>query len=183
MRLRLEKWISPMSPLLIVTDDDGMLRAVEFGDYESRMDRLLRAHYGKYSLEPRHVPESLINKLRAYFAGELEAIDQIETATGGTAFQKEVWSALRDIAAGTTLSYGQLAGKLNRPGASRAVGAANGANPIPIVVPCHRVIGGNGTLTGYGGGLAHKKWLLDHEARYTPVGSLFAEQRKAQLAR
>src|SRR5436190_13000957 len=107
MLLRLEKWISPMSPLLIVTDDDGILRAVEFGDYESRMDRLLRAHYGKYSLEDRCVPESLINKLRAYFAGELEAIDQIETATGGTAFQKEVWSALRGIAPGTTLSYGQ----------------------------------------------------------------------------
>jgi O-6-methylguanine DNA methyltransferase len=174
MRLRLEKWISLVSPLLIVTDDDGILRALEFGDYESRMDRLLRAHYGDISLEERRVPESLIEKLHAYFAGELAAIEQIQTATGGTPFQKEVWGALRDIPAGTTLSYGQLAGKLNRPGASRAVGAANGANPIPIVVPCHRVIGGNGTLTGYGGGLSHKKWLLDHEARHSPIGALFA---------
>jgi methylated-DNA-[protein]-cysteine S-methyltransferase len=174
MRLRLEKWISPMSPLLIVTDDDGVLRALEFGDYESRMDRLLRSHYGDYSLQERRVPESLFEKLHAYFAGELAAIEQIQTATGGTPFQKEVWRALRDIPAGTTLSYGQLAGKLNRPDASRAVGAANGANPIPIVVPCHRVIGGNGTLTGYGGGLTHKKWLLDHEARHSTVGALFA---------
>ena len=174
MRLRLEKWISPMCPLLVVTDDDGILRALEFGDYESRMDRLLRAHYVNYSLEERKVPAVLIEKLRAYFEGELEAIDEIETATGGTEFQKEVWRALREIPAGSTISYGQLAENVKRPGASRAVGAANGANPIPIVVPCHRVIGANGTLTGYGGGLPHKKWLLDHEARYAPMGSLFA---------
>ena len=169
MRLRLEKWISPMSPLLIVTDQNGILRALEFGEYELRMDRLLRSHYGSYSLEERSVPETIIEKLNAYFAGDLEAIDEIQTATGGTSFQKEVWSALREIPPGTTISYGQLAGKLGRVGASRAVGAANGANPIPIVVPCHRVIGANGTLTGYGGGLQHKKWLLDHEARYASI--------------
>ncbi len=173
MRLHLEKWNSPLCPLLIVTDEDGILRALEFGDYEARMDRLLHAHYNDFSLEKKSVPESLLAILRAYFGGELEAIDQIKTATGGTAFQKEVWNALRDIPAGRTISYGQLAERVKRPGASRAVGAANGANPIPIVVPCHRVIGANGTLTGYGGGLSHKKWLLDHEARYAPVGELF----------
>src|SRR5207244_1075492 len=107
-----------------------------------------------------------IRALEAYFAGRIDALAEIRTATGGTHFQREVWNALRGIPAGATISYGQLAASLGRAGASRAVGAANGANPIPIVVPCHRVIGANGTLTGYGGGLAHKRWLLDHEATF-----------------
>jgi methylated-DNA-[protein]-cysteine S-methyltransferase len=180
LRLRLEKWESPMCQLLIVTDEDGVLRALDFGNYAARMDRLLRAHYDSYCLNERSAPESVIDALRAYFAGHLDAIDEIQTVTGGTAFQKEVWTALREIPAGTTISYGQLAEKVNRPGASRAVGAANGANPIPIVVPCHRVIGANGTLTGYGGGLSHKQWLLDHEARHAPAGLLFASRLDGQ---
>ena len=169
MHLQLERWTSPMCPLIIVTDDDGILRALEFGDHESRMDRLLAEHYGDHTLEKGSAPASIKQALEAYFDGELGAIDEVRVATGGTLFQKEVWNALREIPAGTTISYGQLAEKISRTGASRAVGAANGANPIPIVVPCHRVIGANGTLTGYGGGLAHKKWLLEHEARYTSV--------------
>ena len=87
----------------------------------------------------------------------------VRTATGGTSFQRAVWRALRAIKPGTTKSYGQIAASIGRPTASRAVGAANGANPIAIVVPCHRVIGANGALTGYGGGLPRKRWLLDHE--------------------
>ena len=166
MHFQLERWASPICPLLIVTDDDGILRALEFGDHESRMDRLLRDHYGDYTLEEGAAPEALTRALQAYFDGDLDALDDVRVATGGTPFQREVWTALRSIPPGTTISYGRLAAKLGRAGASRAVGAANGANPIPIVVPCHRVIGANGTLTGYGGGLAHKKWLLDHEARF-----------------
>lgn len=157
-----------MCPLLIVTDEEGVLRALEFGDHESRMEQILGQHYGEsYRLEQAPVPAFIKGALQAYFDGDLQAIAKTRTATGGTEFQREVWKALRTIPSGTTISYGELATRIGRPAASRAVGAANGSNPIPIVVPCHRVIGANGTLTGYGGGLAHKKWLLDHEAKYT----------------
>jgi methylated-DNA-[protein]-cysteine S-methyltransferase len=166
IHLRLERWESPMCPLLIVTDGEEVLRALEFGDHESRMDRLLRSHYGGYVLEEGESPGSLKQALEAYFGGEIEALKGVKTVTGGTAFQREVWSALRTIPAGTTISYGELAARIGRAKASRAVGAANGANPIPIVVPCHRVIGADGSLTGFGGGLGHKRWLLEHEARY-----------------
>jgi O-6-methylguanine DNA methyltransferase len=167
MRLRLERWTSPICPLLLVTDDDGVLRALDFDDYEPRMDQLLRNHYGDYSLGKGAAPDSITGALTAYFGGEIAAIVDVPTATGGTPFQREVWTALRAIPPGVTISYGQLAANIGRPAASRAVGAANGANPIGIVVPCHRVIGANGTLTGYGGGIPRKKWLLDHEERFT----------------
>jgi methylated-DNA-[protein]-cysteine S-methyltransferase len=101
--------------------------------------------------------------LEAYFEGEIKAVDTLSTATQGTEFQRTVWAALRDIPAGTTLSYGALAAKIGKPKAMRAVGLANGANPIAIIVPCHRVIGADASLTGYGGGLARKRWLLVHE--------------------
>ncbi len=166
MNLRLEHWTSPLAPLLIVTDNDGLLRALEFADLESRMTRLLREHYGAFTLQKGAAPASITQALEAYFKGEVEAVDEIQTATGGTTFQREVWKALRAIPAGVTTSYGQLATTLGRTGSARAVGAANGANPIPIVVPCHRVIGANGTLTGFASGLPRKRWLLDHETRY-----------------
>jgi methylated-DNA-[protein]-cysteine S-methyltransferase len=102
-------------------------------------------------------------QLRAYFAGELLDFD-LPLAPAGTAFQQRVWAELRRIAFGRTASYAEVAGRIGRPKAARAVGAANGANPIAIIVPCHRVIGANGTLTGYGGGLECKAWLLRHEA-------------------
>ena len=162
----MERWVSPMGPLLIVTDAAGVLRALEFGDCKSRILRLLKTHYANFSVEEGNAPPSVKRALKAYFEGEIEAVNTLPTATGGTEFQREVWKALRTIPAGTTISYGQLARKLGRAGASRAVGAANGANPIPIVVPCHRVIGADGTLTGFGGGLPNKKWLLEHEARF-----------------
>ncbi|MEO6054020.1 MAG: methylated-DNA--[protein]-cysteine S-methyltransferase [Chthoniobacterales bacterium] len=166
MKLRLEKWTAPITTLLLVTDSDGILRALEFGNLETRMDRLLRNHYGDYTLEEGSAPAPLKRALTAYFKGELDALNAVQTATGGTPFQREVWAALRKIPAGTTISYGKLAANIGRNEASRAVGAANGANPIGIVVPCHRVIGANGSLTGYGGGLPRKKWLLDHEIRF-----------------
>lgn len=101
--------------------------------------------------------------LKAYFAGELAAIEGIRVATGGTDFQRSVWMALRKIPLGETISYGALASRLKCPRSARAVGLANGANPVGIVVPCHRVIGADGSLTGYGGGLQRKRWLLEHE--------------------
>ena len=168
MRLRLERWASPISPLLLVTDDDGFLRALDFADHEARMHRLLREHYGDCTLQEGAAPVSLTAALDAYFDGGIDALADVRTATGGTAFQREVWDALRAIPAGTTISYGQLAASLGRAGSSRAVGAANGANPVAIVVPCHRVIGADGTLTGYGGGMERKRWLLEHEGASAP---------------
>jgi len=163
MRLRLENCESPLSRLLLVTDDDGALRALDFADHEPRMRRLLHDHYGDFVLEKGAAPKSILRALDAYFDGNLSALDSVRIATGGTPFQRAVWKALRAITPATTKSYGQLARVLGRPKASRAVGAANGANPIAIVVPCHRVIGSNGALIGYGGGLPRKQWLLDHE--------------------
>jgi methylated-DNA-[protein]-cysteine S-methyltransferase len=176
MRLRLERWKSPISMLLLVTDEDGALRGLEFADHESRMSRLLRLHYDDYTLEQGDAPKSITRALAAYFKGDMDALAGVRTATGGTPFQRDVWKALRAIPAGTTTSYGRLAEKLGRAGASRAVGAANGANPIAIVVPCHRVIGANGALTGFASGLSRKRWLLDHENRFAeiPAGSGFS---------
>jgi methylated-DNA-[protein]-cysteine S-methyltransferase len=169
MHLRLERWSSPISMLLLVTDDDGALRALEFGENEARMMRLLGRYYPGHTLEEGTAPAALKRALAAYFQGDIEALANVRTAAGGTSFQREVWKALRAIPAGTTVNYGQLAASLGRKGASRAVGAANGANPIPIVVPCHRVIGADGSLTGFGSGLPRKQWLLDHERRFAPV--------------
>jgi methylated-DNA-[protein]-cysteine S-methyltransferase len=105
----------------------------------------------------------VVERLQAFFSGDISAIAGIPVETGGTTFQRDVWAALRQIPAGETWSYGQLARHIGRPAAVRAVGAANGANPIGVVVPCHRVIGANGSLTGYGGGIDRKEWLLNHE--------------------
>ena len=175
MRLRLEKYTSPLSILLVIIDEQGALRALDFADYEERMHRLLRTHYGTYELQPGPAPVSVVEALDAYFAGDMKAIDELRVATGGTPFQRAVWQALRAIPAGTTQSYGQIAVSCGHGTASRAVGAANGSNPIAIVVPCHRVIGANGTLTGYGGGLPRKRWLLDHERQALSKQAKFAE--------
>ncbi|MEO8766853.1 MAG: methylated-DNA--[protein]-cysteine S-methyltransferase [Nitrosospira sp.] len=163
MRLWLERRSSPLGTVLIVTDDRSSLRALDFVDYEQRLHRLLRIHYRTYELTDGLAPKSITQTLDAYFAGDFEVLLDVPVATGGTDFQREVWQALRRISAGKTISYGQLATSLGRPNAGRAVGLAVGGNPVAIVVPCHRVIGANGTLTGYGGGLYRKRWLLDHE--------------------
>jgi methylated-DNA-[protein]-cysteine S-methyltransferase len=166
MRLRLERLESPVSPLLLITDDQGNVRALEFADDEARARRLLHTLYGANTLQGGAAPATITQAIRAYFQGDIGALEEVPTATGGTPFQRQVWKALRAIPAGTTMSYGQLAARIGRTGASRAVGAANRSNPIAIIVPCHRIIGANGTLTGYAGGLQHKRWLLDHEARF-----------------
>jgi methylated-DNA-[protein]-cysteine S-methyltransferase len=111
-----------------------------------------------------------VRALQAYFDGDLVAIDSLLIRTNGTDFQRAVWEALRHIAPCETISYGMLAARIGQPAAMRAVGLATGANPIAIVVPCHRVIGKNGALTGYGGGLERKRWLLTHERAYSPAG-------------
>ena len=163
MRLQLDRLPSPIGTMLAVFDEDGRLRALDFDDHEPRLQRLLQRHYGTFELAAGRAPTSIAEPLTAYFDGELEAVDAVPVATGGTAFQRRVWDALRTLPPRRTTSYGELAAAIGAVGASRAVGLANGANPIAIVVPCHRVIGVNGSLTGYGGGLHRKHWLLAHE--------------------
>jgi methylated-DNA-[protein]-cysteine S-methyltransferase len=169
-RLLMDRISTPIGELLILADNGGNLRAVEWSDHEARMRRLLRVRHGAegYVLESASNPHGLSQAISRYFAGELTAIDNLPVETAGTAFQREVWRRLRTIPCGTTLSYGELARRIGRPAAVRAVGLANGSNPIGVVVPCHRVIGANGSLTGYGGGIERKQWLLAHE-RSAPV--------------
>ena len=172
-RLRLDRLATPIGVALIVTDEAGYLRAFDWADRESSMDRLLRLHYGSVVPEPGAAPGSMMRVLRRYFEGELGGLAAIEWRTAGTAFQRSVWSGLTTIAPGTTLSYGALAVQLGCPKSVRAVGMANGSNPISVVVPCHRVIGADGSLTGYGGGIERKRWLLTHERavfRHTAPG-------------
>ena len=171
MRFQLERWTSPVGTLLLVTDETGNLRGLEFEENEARLMRLLDRYYPVHTLEESPTPSSIKRALNKYFAGDTEALSQITTVMPGTPFQQSVWTALRTIPAGKTTTYGEIARQIGSPTASRAVGAANGANPIPIVVPCHRVIGADGSLTGYGGGEPRKKWLLDHEQ---PQRSLLA---------
>ena len=162
--LTLDRVATPVGEVLLVTDGEGAVRALDFCDYEARMLRLLRRHCDD---EPRLVagraPETVRRAVEAYFAGEVRALDGVMVKTGGTAFQKAIWAALRAIPAGETRSYGQLAAAIGAPRAVRAAGLANGQNPVAVIVPCHRVIGSNGTLTGYAGGLERKRWLLAHE--------------------
>lgn len=161
----LDRLTTPIGEMLIVADTEGNLRATDWLDYEDRMHRLLQAHYrtDDITLEPACNPHGFSKALARYFAGELTVIDTLPVQTAGTPFQREVWQALRGIECGTTISYAKLAERIGRPSSTRAVGAANGANPIGVVVPCHRVIGANGSLTGYGGGMERKGWLLRHE--------------------
>lgn len=160
-----EAFNTPTGRMLIITDGEQRLRAADWEDKAERMQRLLRLHYGEngFELKNARAPSPARIALEAYFKGNLAAIETVRTQTRGTDFQRKVWSALRNIPVGKTLSYGQLAAKIGRPAAVRAVGAANGANPIPVIVPCHRVIGANASLTGFGGGLERKRWLLAHE--------------------
>ena len=156
---------TPIGNLMIAADEEGRLRAALFTENEDVIHRQLRLLYGGsgFTLEPAGNPHGLSRAISRYFAGELGVIDKLLVETGGTPFQQEVWRSLRAIPCGTTTSYGKLAAQIGRPAAVRAVGLANGANPVAVVIPCHRVIGSNGSLTGYGGGLERKRWLLDHE--------------------
>lgn len=154
---------SPVGTILLVTDGEGRLRALDFEDYEPRMLRLLRTQNPPIDLSVGRAPEGIREALLAYFEGNLEILCSIPWVTGGTPFQRQVWAALSQIPARATWTYAQVAQLIGRPSAVRAVGMANGANPVAIVVPCHRVIGRDGTLTGYGGGIARKQWLLHHE--------------------
>ena len=156
------EWRSPVGKLLLILDGASLV-ALDFEGYEARMRRLLKRRFPQAVLTAGLAPKSVTAALQAYFKGDHAALDRLEVRMGGTAFQQSVWAALRGIPAGETRGYGALAAALGKPAASRAVGLANGSNPVAIVVPCHRVIGASGALTGYAGGLERKTYLLRHE--------------------
>jgi methylated-DNA-[protein]-cysteine S-methyltransferase len=165
-----EETPSPIGGVIILSDQAGVLRAVDFEDCEQRVDALLDRQYGKGRWEVTRARRrsSARLALQRYFEGETRAIDGLATQTAGTAFQQAVWRQLKSIPCGATMSYAALAMAIGAPRSTRPVGQANGANPIAIVIPCHRVIGASGDFTGYGGGIKRKRWLLEHEAACQP---------------
>jgi methylated-DNA-[protein]-cysteine S-methyltransferase len=162
VELRTDTIDSVLGPIVVVTDARALC-ALDFGDCEERMKELLARRFDDFELRHEENPLGVSDKVRAYLAGDLHSLDGVPVDPGGTEFQRTVWSALRAIPVGSTRTYGQLAASIGRPTATRAVGLANGRNPVAIVIPCHRVIGSNAGLTGYGGGLPRKQWLLRHE--------------------
>jgi methylated-DNA-[protein]-cysteine S-methyltransferase len=168
-RLLLDELNTPIGRVALLADEEGRLRALGFTEGHARMERQLslRATVGATGAAPAlvaaHDPGGLTAGVAAYFEGDLTALDGLSVEAAGTPFQRAVWRALREIPCGATRSYGEIARRIGNPAAVRAVGLANGANPVGIVVPCHRVIGANGKLTGYGGGIERKRWLLAHE--------------------
>jgi methylated-DNA-[protein]-cysteine S-methyltransferase len=165
MEMFLSHLNSPLGAMLLVTDAQQVVRALDFTDHKARLHRGLREHYGEVELTDISAPTEVADALARYFAGELEALNALRTATAGSELQRQVWTALRRIPTTTTTSYGKLAKELgfDDPRAAIDIGAANGANPIAIIVPCHRVIASNGDLKGYAWGLHRKRWLLEHE--------------------
>jgi methylated-DNA-[protein]-cysteine S-methyltransferase len=165
MEFFLDRLESPIGTILLITDGEA-LRALDFVDFEPRMHRLLKLYYGIRPLRENTETLGIKCRLNRYFAGDLTSLNDIVVSTQGTSFQRQVWAELRKIPFGATITYSELAKRVDRPTASRAVGLANGSNPVSIVVPCHRVIASTGALTGYAGGIDRKRWLLQHEAAH-----------------
>jgi methylated-DNA-[protein]-cysteine S-methyltransferase len=172
---------TPIGEMLALDSGEGLCGLVFTGPRERPigLEGRLRRWFPPHEFEDRATPTIVRTRawLDAYFAGDSADITGLPLDMRGAGFEKRVWDALRRIAPGETTSYGAIAKALGSAGASRAVGAANGANPVAIIVPCHRVIGSSGSLTGYGGGLERKTWLLDHERRWRrePQPSLFGQ--------
>jgi methylated-DNA-[protein]-cysteine S-methyltransferase len=171
-RSRFETPVGPMQALAT----DRALCALEFSRAGrlSRLDARLARWFGTPDIVEgsNHVIDAVRTWLDEYFAGRSADASGVRLDMRGAPFEGLVWTALLKIPPGTTTSYGAIANAIGSPGAARAVGMANGANPIAIIVPCHRVIGSNGALTGYGGGLDRKTWLLAHERRWSPEPGL-----------
>jgi methylated-DNA-[protein]-cysteine S-methyltransferase len=153
---------TPLGDMVLLARQ-GTLLLLEFDDAQGRVEREAARRFGTCGLRAAADPFGFSARVGAYFAGRFAAVDGIPTDGGGTPFQRRVWDELKRIPCGTAISYGELARRVGDPNAGRAVGLANGRNPIAIVVPCHRVIGADGSLTGYGGGVKRKRWLLAHE--------------------
>lgn len=167
---------SPIGPLALAAGPRGLVFLDLHGD-RAALEHLLRTRLGAERLVEQADPVGAVSTLARYFAGDLLALDTLPVDPQGTPFQREVWLTLRRIAAGTTWSYADLARAVGRPQAVRAVGAANGANPVALVLPCHRVIGSDRRLVGYGGGLERKRWLLRHEgAMFRDTGGVSTQR-------
>ena len=162
MLLDYDEFESPIGRILLASNAEGIC-ALDYAGYESRMEGLLTRRFGDFTFRHGSDPCQLKRRLQSYFDGGLHSLDDAAVSLGGTEFQAQVWKALRQIPPGHTQTYGELAGRLGRAQAARAVGHANALNPVAIIVPCHRVIGASSALTGYAGGLARKEWLLRHE--------------------
>jgi methylated-DNA-[protein]-cysteine S-methyltransferase len=158
---------TPIGVLALVATPAGVcaLRFLDDDDEDgaAALARALARRFGDATVRPAADPAGAASRLRAYLDGDLRALDPIPVDAAGTPFQHDVWRALRALAPGATTSYGALAAAIGRPTAVRAVARANALNPVAVIVPCHRVIGKDGTLTGYAGGLIRKRWLLEHE--------------------
>jgi len=158
-----DRLTTPIGTALMISDAEGALRAFDWEDHAERIKGLLRLQYGTVDLKETRAPKAIRTALTDYFGGDLAALKTIDWRIAGTDFQRKVWMALPKIPPGKTMSYGALAAKLGSPNAMRAVGHANGSNPISVVIPCHRLIAANGALVKYGSGLERKRWLLTHE--------------------
>jgi methylated-DNA-[protein]-cysteine S-methyltransferase len=157
---------TPIGALSIALDD-ARVRAIAFREHWPRLRSAVERRVGSLELRDARGAPDAVRRLRDYFAGDVAALDALDVAPDGTAFQRRVWAALRRIPHGDTRTYAALARAVRAPGAARAVGAACGANPVWIAVPCHRALGADGSLTGYAGGVERKRWLLEHEAKAT----------------
>lgn len=162
MSIKFARTDTPIGPILIFVWGDALC-GLAFEDHSDGLRKALNRRFGGQVVEEERDPAEVVSHLNAYFGGDLHALDAIRTDPGGTPFQQQVWMALRKVPAGKTVSYLRLAQELSCPSAIRAVGMANARNPVAVVIPCHRVIGSDGTLTGYGGGIDRKRWLLRHE--------------------
>ena len=163
MELLVSRTASPLGEIVTVHAGTAMC-ALGFADHWDRLRGDLQRRIPAATFLEGPCPQTTRDALEAYFAGDLDALADVELHLVGTPFQRSVWETLRTIAPGATASYGELAARVGRPHAARAIGAANGANPISLVVPCHRVIRSDGSLCGYGGGTDRKRWLLAHES-------------------
>jgi methylated-DNA-[protein]-cysteine S-methyltransferase len=172
---------SPVGELAIAVAS-GRLVALCFEGIRERRVHLLERRFPGARFHTVKDPAGVRSRLAGYFAGDLDALVPIEVECRGTPFQQSVWAELRRIPLGQTRTYGEVARAIGQPAAVRAVGTANGANPVAIVVPCHRVIGSDGSLTGFGGGLPNKKWLLDHEGAQLRVFPAEPAERKRRAA-
>jgi methylated-DNA-[protein]-cysteine S-methyltransferase len=165
--LRVDEVETPVGVLTLVATP-AALCALDFAECRDRLLAPLLARFPRAEIVGEADPNGYATLARAYFAGDVRAIERIPVDPGGTPFQRGVWAALRDVPPGETLTYGALAARLGRPGAARAVGAANARNPICLVIPCHRLVGATGVLIGYSGGLHRKRWFLEHEGAAAP---------------
>jgi methylated-DNA-[protein]-cysteine S-methyltransferase len=165
--LEVSTFPSPIGPLGLAAEE-GVLVAVTFNGLPRLRDWARRV-LGRCEWLDVDDPAGVSAPLQRFFAGDLDALASIPVRLHGTEFQRRTWETLRRIPSGETWSYRRLAQELGDPSATRAVGAANGQNPVPVIIPCHRVIGSDGSLTGFGGGLDRKRWLLQHEGALQPV--------------